>query len=148
MTLIITKPGVNENARIRKDFALASRISKLYELRYDSTKLKPGDDAILFTKAYKKRLVKILSINDEMPASHEYFKVFDAEVLYKNDAVQVYCVYFGMWGKICLMKDVTYELFEEIIDENKLHGNLEKKVSSAQPGRPDIQRKGRDDTEV
>ena len=111
--------GTN-NGRIPREHAIASSISKFEITKFSQGKIKEGDKVLFFNEKYKERTGVIEEIFGEVPSAKPYFKVYDVILRIKDVTSRVYCVYFGLFGKICLRKDVDYELFDLIIDDDEL----------------------------
>lgn len=123
--------------KVPSDLLFSSRVSKIEEVKYLSTRIKPGDDAIFINRNYRTRRVTIESISREIKSTKEYCRAFDVEISWKNKKIPAFCIYFGAFGKICIEKNINYEQFEQIIDDNKkLHDNAKREITHLESRRP------------
>jgi hypothetical protein len=109
--------GTSTTKRMSRISMFGSLIYKLDAARVDSAKIKEGDKAIYINDKYSHFTAVLKKIYGELKSAKSYFKVFDVLVDMRGVDERCYCVYFGASCRVCLKKNIKYDLFDDVVDE-------------------------------
>jgi hypothetical protein len=109
--------GSSTTKRMSRLSMFGSLIYKLESVHVDGIKIKEGDKAIYINDKYSHFTAVLKKIYGEIKSAKSYFKVYDVLVDIRGVDEMCYCVYFGASCRICLKKNVKYDLFDDVVDE-------------------------------
>lgn len=128
-TAIIDAFAVDKGNKVKRSTLLGSLIYKLDIVKIEGNKLHEGDRALYINERYNQFTAVIKKIHGERKSNRRFCKVFDVLVDARGKEVECICIYFGFCGKVCLKRNVKYELFDDIYNDE-----IEKEAISAPLG--------------
>ena len=111
--------AVDKGNKVNRLSMLGSLIYKLDIVKMEGNKIHEGDKALYINEHYNQFTAIIKKIHGERASNRKFCKVFDVLADVRGRDEECTCIYFGISGKVCLKKNIKYELFDDIFNDEK-----------------------------